>query len=76
MDLRNHFKKQVFKHTQYSKKILNGFFNYWSELNKNKQMRFESETHWEIKKRLQKWESNEKKLFNKQQSIHVASLNR
>lgn len=55
------FKKQVFEHTQYDIKILNTFYDYWSELSQNKsKMRFEEERYFEIDKRLKKWFSNER----------------
>ncbi|RAJ17819.1 hypothetical protein [Olleya aquimaris] len=54
------FKKQVFEHSQYSNKILNGFFSYWSELTPCKtQMRFQDEKFFEVEKRLAKWSQNE-----------------
>ncbi len=58
---RDKFKKQVFEHTQYDIKILNTFYDYWSELSQNKsKMRFEEERYFEIDKRLKKWFSNER----------------
>ncbi|MGS2725261.1 hypothetical protein ACU8DI_01540 [Psychroserpens sp. BH13MA-6] len=58
---REKFKNQVFEHSQYDIKILKGFFEYWSELNgeKNK-MRFENQRFFEIDKRLEKWKLNER----------------
>jgi DNA-binding transcriptional MocR family regulator len=58
---RENFKKQVFEHSQYDSKILNGFYNYWSELSWNKdKMRFEDERFFEIDKRIKKWFSTER----------------
>lgn len=58
---RENFKKQVFEHSQYDLKILNGFYNYWSELSRNKdKMRFEDERFFEIDKRIKKWFSTER----------------
>ena len=57
------FKKQVFEHSNYSNNILSSFFNYWSELNlqKNK-MRFEKDGYFDIALRLEKWVLYEKKI--------------
>jgi hypothetical protein len=70
------FREAVFLHSQYSYKILNSFFNYWSELNKKGQMRFENETHWETEKRLQKWDLNENNSFKNRKPTSKPSINR
>lgn len=70
------FRKEVFAHSQYSSKILNSFFNYWSELNKKGEMRFESESYWETAKRLQKWDLNDNTSFKNQAPKRKISLNR
>ncbi|MDN3666911.1 hypothetical protein ACFFU1_08275 [Algibacter miyuki] len=58
---KNRFKEDVFALTNFSNKILNDFYNYWSEVDTSKNlMRFESQTYWELDKRLDKWLSNEK----------------
>ncbi|WP_418604601.1 hypothetical protein [Hwangdonia sp.] len=64
---KENFKKQVFEHTQFSNKILNGFFNYWSEFNVPKtKMKFENQRgYFEIEKRLKKWSENEWKTTSK-----------
>lgn len=50
------FKEQVFSKSNISKKVLNGFFEYWSELDTAKNvMRFEKETCWELEKRIKRW---------------------
>ena len=55
------FKKQVFEHSSYSNHILSSFFNYWSELNSQKnKMRFEKDNYFDPKSRLEKWFLNEK----------------
>ncbi|MBD0831817.1 hypothetical protein [Aestuariibaculum sediminum] len=54
------FKDQVYENTQYEKLILNSFFYYWSELGPDQTMRFENEKFWELKKRLAKWNANQK----------------
>jgi DNA-binding transcriptional MocR family regulator len=55
------FQKEVFENSQYSNIILKSFYNYWTELNKNtNKMRFENEKFFEIEKRLEKWNQNEK----------------
>ena len=67
-DRRERFKKQVFKHSQYEIKVLESFYDYWSELNSDKsEMRYETERFFEIKKRLKKWLANERtnKIENK-----------
>ncbi|WP_111682191.1 hypothetical protein [Winogradskyella tangerina] len=60
---RKKFKNQVFEHSQYDFKILNSFYNHWSELNIDKsRMRFENERFFEIDKRLSKWLIMEKNI--------------
>lgn len=55
------FKNEVFAHSQIKPKILESFYNYWSELNTDKtQMRKETETFFEVAKRLKKWIVNER----------------
>lgn len=55
------FKKQVFSHTNYKIKVLESFFDYWSEFDTEKaKMRFETERFFEVEKRLKKWLANEK----------------
>ncbi|WP_170148546.1 hypothetical protein [Lacinutrix venerupis] len=56
------FKERVFSHSNYNSKILQSFFNYWSELDNSKlEMRFEADRFFEVDKRLKKWASNERK---------------
>lgn len=58
---KENFKTQVFEHSNYSNNILSSFFNYWSELNSQKnEMRCEKDNYFDIKIRLEKWVSNEK----------------
>lgn len=58
---KENFKKQVFEHTQYSNKILNGFFNYWTELDsKSNKMKFEKASAFEISVRIKSWCEKEK----------------
>ncbi|WP_027127098.1 hypothetical protein [Gelidibacter mesophilus] len=61
------FKKQVFEHSMYSNKILNDFFNYWSEYNTaQSKMKYEKEGgYFEIERRLKKWSENEWTNSNK-----------
>lgn len=60
------FKEVVFSHTQYSDKILNAFFNYWTEKNiVTGKLRFQNEKFWETDKRLAKWARNEKSQTKK-----------
>lgn len=59
------FREEVFSHTQHNIKILESFFNYWSELNLEKtKMRKEDESYFEISKRLKKWSESELKFKN------------
>ncbi|WP_178990443.1 hypothetical protein [Winogradskyella schleiferi] len=60
---RQKFKNQVFEHSQYDFKILNAFYDYWSELNSNKtKMRFEKDDYFDTDIRLKKWVENEKPM--------------
>lgn len=60
------FKSQVFEHTQYSKNILEDFFNYWSEKNwETKMMRFEEDNYFNYETRLKSWITKEKKWKTK-----------
>ena len=71
------FRELVFSHTTYNIKILESFFNYWSELNTEKtKMRFETERFFEIEKRLKKWLANEKPKFNSQKKQTKLQTNR
>ena len=57
---KQNFKNDVFKHTPYSNKVLNDFFNYWSELNRTTfKMKWEEETYFELNNRLKSWKSKE-----------------
>ncbi|WP_396636313.1 hypothetical protein [Maribacter sp. R77961] len=50
------FKEKIYSHTNYSKDILNAFFEYWSETNMDKSlMKFEENTFFEIQNRLKSW---------------------
>lgn len=60
-DRRLEFKNEVFAHSHFIPKVLESFFNYWSELNGDKtKMRKEADTFFEVDKRLKKWTENEK----------------
>ncbi|TYB78115.1 hypothetical protein ES676_02580 [Bizionia saleffrena] len=60
------FREKVFALTKFNIKILESFFNYWSELNTEKtKMRFETEQFFEIEKRLNKWKANERITINR-----------
>lgn len=49
---------QQFK-IEHTNKMLDDFFNYWSELNKSKtKMRWELEKTWDMSKRLARWHNN------------------
>ncbi|GAA4235704.1 hypothetical protein GCM10022291_18320 [Postechiella marina] len=71
------FKKQVFEHSNYSKDILTSFFNYWSELNSQKnKMRFEKDDYFDLKIRLEKWLLNEKPKLSNSNNIKNTNSNR
>lgn len=58
------FRDMVYSHSQFNSNILDSFFKYWSEFNKEKtEMRFEEHKYFEIEKRLEKWIGNEKMRF-------------
>ena len=60
---KNIFRDNVYVHSKFNSKVLDSFFNYWSELNGDKtKMRCEEHEFFEIKKRLERWEKNEKKI--------------
>lgn len=42
----------------YSLRMLDEFFDYWSEPNKKGKMKWELEKTWEISRRLRRWENN------------------
>lgn len=70
------FKKQVFEYTQYDIKILNGFYDYWSELNSNKsKMRCEKDGFFDVQKRLEKWITIER-VGNGMKNSKVTQSNR
>jgi hypothetical protein len=55
------FREKVFELSNFKSKDLDSFFNYWTELNKDKtEMRFEKQNFFEIEKRIEKWVKNEK----------------
>jgi hypothetical protein len=50
---------------KYTKEMLRGFYDYWSELNKSKtRMRWELQPTWEIGKRLATWASKDNNFSN------------
>lgn len=54
------FKKQLRLYIPtYGEPMIKDFFNYWSEPNKtNTKMRYEMEKTWDLKRRLERWNSN------------------
>ncbi|MGY0391684.1 hypothetical protein ACW5R3_03850 [Bizionia sp. KMM 8389] len=71
------FREKVFAHTHFNTKILNSFFNYWSELDTDEtKMRFEIEQFFEVKKRLDKWQANERPKKNNQKESSELLTNR
>ncbi len=53
------FKNEVFLFKEYDNKILDQFFDYWSEPNKKGKMKWELEKTWELKRRLARWFNNQ-----------------
>ena len=71
---KNRFREKVFAHSQYNKELLNDFFNYWSETDRDeKLMKYENQDFFEIKKRLLKWKKNEKRNYGKTIASGTAS---
>src|SRR5690606_3835712 len=71
------FRETVFAHTNFNNKILESFFNYWSELNLEKtKMRFETEQFFEVEKRLEKWQKNERNFTIKSKEKPQLNTNR
>ena len=72
------FKNDVFKHSQYSNKILNEFFNYWSQINLTTfKMKWEDSKYFEVKNRLKSWKTKEETWgASKNKSDFVPSHNR
>lgn len=54
------FKDEVFNCIEYDIKMLNDFFDYWSEPNKKGKMKWELEKTWDTKRRLKRWFNNQK----------------
>jgi hypothetical protein len=71
------FREKVFAHSHFNIKILESFFNYWSELNIEKtKMRFETERFFEVEKRLNKWKANERTIISKYKTDNELQTNR
>ena len=74
---RQKFKKQVFEHSKYDLKILNGFYDYWSELNNDMtKMRCEKDGFFNVQKRLEKWYVSEKANHQKDDKVSKLLTNR
>lgn len=71
----NEFKEKVFSFHEYDQKMLNEFFDYWTEKNKSgKKMRYEEQKFFDIKKRLARWKLNQKENFaQKENKINYAT---
>ena len=67
------FEKSVKKSTNgygYNIDLLDEFISYWTELNKSKtKMRFEMEKTFDVKRRLTRWQKNQKKWDKKNSKI-------
>jgi hypothetical protein len=68
-------RKEAFAHTltpfkeKYGSIMLKAFYDYWTEPNKSKtKLRFEGQAFWDLSKRLNTWNSREKKDFIKTQT--------
>jgi hypothetical protein len=67
------FKADVFAFANYNATMLTQFFDYWSETNKSgKKMRWEMEKTWDLKKRLNRWYTNDKN-WNHAKQLNSAS---
>jgi hypothetical protein len=56
--------------SQYSKKMIRAFFDYWREPNKSKtKMKYELEDTWDVAMRLAKWEDNDRKWNKKDTGV-------
>lgn len=55
------FLKEVLSVEGYGLKMLDEFFDYWSEPGKKSKMRFEMEKTWDLKRRLKRWFDNQNK---------------
>ncbi len=70
------FREKVFSHTQIDLKILESFFEYWSEHGAlDKKMKFEKLKTFAIKNRLNTWLKNEKKWNNYKEPIEKNDQN-
>ena len=68
------FREKVFANSQYNKELLNDFFNYWSETDRDEKcMKYENQDFFEIGKRLLKWKKNEKRNYGKTIASGTAS---
>ena len=68
------FRDKVFAHSQFKNELLNDFFNYWSETDRDeKLMKYENQDFFEIDKRLLKWKKNEKPIYTKAITSGTAS---
>lgn len=69
---KENFRKEVFSNSEYKEKILQGFFDHWSESNSEKgKMRFELESVFSVKTRLKKWKSWENNFPQKEKTFHT-----
>jgi len=64
----NLFKEEVFLFSEYSADMLNQFYLYWSQHNKKGLMKWELEKTWELKKRLEFWQRNNKKYSHQKEA--------
>ncbi len=56
------FKDQVFTFGQFSNKMLQDFFDYWSEPNCRGKMRWQLEKTWDLSRRIKRWFNNQNKF--------------
>ena len=58
----------------YDKKMLDEFFEYWSEPNRSKtKMKFELEKTWDTKRRLKRWFNNQQKWNNGNEKLGTSA---
>lgn len=67
------FKNQIFQfQNQFSKEVLNNFYNYWTEENRQTgRLKFEDEKYWNLESRLHNWKQFKTKNQEKKRPINL-----
>lgn len=66
----NEFYYEIEQHAiSFPKEMLKAFFDYWSEKSPSGKMKFQLEQTWELKKRLDKWQSNDERFSKNKLTI-------